>query len=136
LAVKADSLRNARLVASTTLLSLWGYSHLAQTPVLGNTVAPLILALLLAPGANWFGRHGRGGYRPLLVALLAFAAITALLYWMGSTATLASFGHSPWLVIPLWGLGLFGLVRNATGAERSTASAQAACAAAHAADAG
>lgn len=134
--MKADCVRNVRLVASTTLLSLWGYSHLAHTPVLGETIAPLVLALLLAPGANWFGRHGRGSYRFLLVALLAFVAITGLLYWAGSTATLESFERSPWFVVPVWGLGLFGLVRNALSAERSAASAQAASAAAHATDAG
>ena len=134
--MKTDFARNVRLVASTTLLSLWGYSHLAQTPVLGDTIAPLLLALFMAPGANWFGRHGHGGYRALLVALLAFAAITALLYRTGSTTTLESFEHSPWFVLPLWGLALVGLVRNATNAERSAASAQAATAAAHATDAG
>ena len=77
--MKTDFARNVRLVASTTLLSVWGYSHLAQTPVLGDTIAPLLLALFMAPGANWFGRQGHGGYPALLVALLAFAAVNAQL---------------------------------------------------------
>lgn len=135
--VKPDVTRNARLVVATTLLSLWGYSHLAQTPVLGDTAGPLILALLVAPGANWWGPRGQGGYRFLLLALLAFAAITAVLFWAGSEPTLAAFSHSPWFVLPLWVLALFGMVRNALSAERSAISArEAASADAHATDAG
>lgn len=124
--MKPDSLRNLRLTAATTLLSLWGYSHLAQTPMLGDTAAPLIAALLIAPGASW---HGRGNYRFLLLALLAFVAITVLLFQSGSEATLQAFSQSPWFVIPVWALSLFGLVRNATAAERLQASTQAASAA-------
>lgn len=127
--MKPDLLRNLRLTAATTLLSLWGYSHLAQTPMLGDTAAPLIAALLIAPGASW---HGRGNYRFLLLALVAFVAITVLLFRSGPEATLQAFSQSPWFVLPVWALGLFGLVRNATGAERSEVSAQAASAAASA----
>lgn len=135
MSMKADFMRNVRLVASTTLLSVWGYAHLAQTPLLGDTIAPLLLALLIAPGANWFGRHG--GYRFLLVALLAFLALTALLYWTGSEATLVPFAHSPWFVVPVWGMALFGIVRNATSAGRSGLPArEGASADAHATDAG
>jgi hypothetical protein len=71
-----DFLRNVRLVVSTTLLSVWGYSHLAATPVLGDTILPLLLALFIAPGANWFERRDNGGYRPWLYALLALVALT------------------------------------------------------------
>lgn len=135
--MKADFVRNARLVVSATLLSSWGYSHLAQTPVLGDTIAPLVLALLVAPGAHWPGRRGHGGYRFLLVALLAFLALTALLYWTGSEATLVPFAHSPWFVVPVWGMALFGIVRNATSAGRSGLPArEGASADAHATDAG
>lgn len=129
--------RNARLVASTTLLSVWGYSHLAATPVLGDTILPLLIALFIAPGANWFERRGNGGYRPWLFALLALVALTGLMFWAGTEESLAAFAHSPWFVLPVWALALFGLVRNATGAERSAAAAaRAASAAAHAPDAG
>lgn len=131
--MKADALRTLRLVASTTLLSLWGYSHLAQTPWLGDTVAPLVLALVIAPGVSW--RSARTA-RFLLVALVAFIALTGLLYWQGSAGTLQAFTHDPWFVVTIWLLALFGLVRNAISAERSAASAQAASAAAHATDAG
>ena len=129
-------LRNARLVASTTLLSLWGYSHLAATPVLGDTILPLLVALLIAPGANWFQRRGNGGYRPWLFAVLAMVALTGLMFWAGTEETLGEFSHSPWFVLPVWLLALYGLVRNATGAERSAEAARAASAAAHAPDVG
>lgn len=135
--MKADFLRtafvrNVRLVASATLLSLWGYSHLAATPVLGDTILPLLVALFIAPGANWFERRGHGGYRPWLFALFALVALTGLMFWAGTEESLAAFAHSPWFVLPVWALALYGLVRNATGAERSAAAAQDASAAAHA----
>jgi hypothetical protein len=131
--MKADALRNLRLVMATTLLSVWGYSHLAQTPWLGDTVGPLVLALVVAPGVSW--RSARTA-RFLLVALVAFLALTAVLYWQGSSGTLQAFTHDPWFVVPVWLLALFGLVRNAISAERSAALARAASAAAHAPDAG
>lgn len=131
-----DFLRNVRLVVSTTLLSVWGYSHLAATPVLGDTILPLLLALFIAPGANWFERRDNGGYRPWLYALLALVALTGLMFWAGTEETIDAFEHSPWFVLPVWVLALYGLVRNATGAERSAAAARAASAAAHAPDVG
>ena len=139
--MKADFLgtalvRNVRLVASTTLLSLWGYSHLAATPVLGDTNLPLLAALFIAPGANWFERRGNGAYRPWLFALFALVALTGLMFWAGTGESLTAFTHSPWFVLPVWTLALYGLVRNATGAERSAAAARAAAAAAQAPDAG
>jgi len=134
--VKADFLRNLRLVASATLLSLWGYSHLAATPVLGDTVLPLLLALFIAPGANWFERRGSNGYRPWLFAVFAMVALTGLMFWAGTEETLGAFSHSPWFVLPVWALALYGLARNATGAERLAAAARAASAAAHAPDVG
>lgn len=132
--MKSDFMRNVRLVASTTLLSLWGYSHLAQTPLLGDLVAPLIVALLIAPGANWFDRRAYGSWRSWLLAVLALIVFTGLLFWMGSEASLEAFSHSPWFVLPVWGLALVGLVRNATNAERLAAAAQAGPAVAHAPD--
>jgi len=139
--MKADFLhtdfgRNVRLVASTTLLSVWGYSHLDTTPVLGDTILPLLLALFIAPGANWFERRDNGGYKPWWYALLALVALTGLMFWAGTEETIDAFAHSPWFVLPVWGLALYGLVRNATGAERSAAAAHAASAAAHAPDVG
>jgi hypothetical protein len=139
--MKADFLRtafvrNVRLVASTTLLSVWGYSHLVATPVLGDTILPLLAALFIAPGANWFERRRHGGYGPWLFALFALVALTGLMFWSGTEESLNAFAHSPWFVLPVWALALCGLVRNATGAERSAAAAQAASAAAHAPDAG
>ena len=140
--MKADFLqtalaRNVRLVASTTCLSVWGYSHLAVTPMLGDTILPLLLALFIAPGANWFEGRENGGYKPWLYALLALVALTALMFWAGTEETLDAFAHSPWFVLPVWVLALYGLVRNATGAERSAAAAErAASAAAHAPDVG
>jgi hypothetical protein len=128
--------RNVRLVASTTLLSVWGYSHLAATPMLGDTILPLLLALFIAPGANWFERRDNGGYKPWLYALLALVALTGLMFWAGTEETIDAFAHSPWFVLPVWMLALYGLVRNATGAERSAAAARAASAAAHAPDVG
>ena len=130
--------RNVRLVASTTLLSMWGYSHLAATPVLGDTILPLLLALFIAPGANWFERRENGGYKPWLLALLALMALTGLMFWAGTEESLDAFAHSPWFVLPVWVLALYGLVRNATGAELSAAAAaaHAASAAAHAPDVG
>ena len=128
--------RNVRLVASTTLLSVWGYSHLAATPVLGDTILPLLLALFIAPGANWFERRDNSGYKPWLYALLALVALTGLMFWAGTEETIGAFAHSPWFVLPVWVLALYGLVRNATGAELSAAAARAASAAAHAPDVG
>ncbi|KQY55137.1 hypothetical protein [Lysobacter sp. Root494] len=133
--LRTDLMRNVRLVASTTLLSVWGYSHLAATPVLGDTILPLLVALFIAPGANWFERRG-GGYKPWLFALLALVALTGLMFWAGTEETLGAFAHSPWFVLPVWTLALYGVVRNATGAERSAAAARAASAAAHASDVG
>lgn len=133
--MKADFLRNLRLVASVTLLTVWGYSHLAATPVLGDTILPLLLALLIAPGANWSERLGQG-YRPWLFAVLALVALTGLMFWAGTEQSLDAFAHSPWFVLPVWALALFGLVRNATGAERSAAAARARSAAEHAPDVG
>lgn len=133
--VDTDFMRNVRLVASTTLLSVWGYSHLAATPVLGDTILPLLVALFIAPGANWF-EHRQGGYRHWLFALLALVTLTGLMFWAGTEETLGAFTHSPWFVLPVWATALFGLVRNATGAERSAAAARAASAAAHAPDVG
>ena len=139
--MKADFLRtalmrNLRLVASATLLSVWGYSHLAATPVLGDTIVPLLVALLIAPGANWFDRRGSAGYRPWLFAVFAVVALTGLMFWAGTEEALDAFSHSPWFVLPVWFLALYGLVRNATGAERSAEAARAASAAAHAPDVG
>jgi FtsH-binding integral membrane protein len=134
--MKSDFARNVRLVTATTLLSLWGYSHLEQTSLLGDLIAPLVLALLIAPGANWFERGTRGGHRTWAIALLALVVFTALLSWMGSEESLGEFSHSPWFVLPVWLLALVGLVRNATHAERSAASAQAGTVVAHAPDAG
>jgi hypothetical protein len=128
--------RNVRLVASATLLSVWGYSHLAATPVLGDTILPLLLALFIAPGANWFERRDNSGYKPWLYALLALVALTGLMFWAGTEETIGAFAHSPWFVLPVWVLALYGLVRNATGAELSAAAARAASAAAHAPDVG
>ena len=128
--------RNVRLVASTTLLSVWGYSHLAATPVLGDTILPLLLALFIAPGANWFERRDNSGYKSWLYALLALVALTGLMFWAGTEETIDAFAHSPWFVLPVWVLALYGLVRNATGAELSAAAARAASAAAHAPDVG
>jgi uncharacterized membrane protein YhaH (DUF805 family) len=133
--LRTDFMRNVRLVASTTLLSVWGYSHLASTPVLGDTILPLLLALFVAPGANWFERR-HDGYRPWLFALLALVALTGLMFWAGTEETISAFAHSPWFVLPVWAMALYGLVRNATGAERSAAAAQAASTAAHAPDVG
>ena len=124
--------RNGRLVASTTLLSVWGYSHLSATPMLGDTILPLLLALFIAPGANWFERRDNSGYKPWLYALLALVALTGLMFWAGTEETIGAFAHSPWFVLPVWVLALYGLVRNATGAERSAATAQDASATAHA----
>jgi len=126
--MRSDFLRNARLVASTTLLSVWGYSHLAATPVLGEMILPLVLALLIAPGANWLERRA-SGYRPWLFAVFALVALTGLMYWLGTEESLGAFAHGPWFVLPVWALALFGLVRNATGAERSAAAERAASAA-------
>lgn len=134
--MKSDFVRNLRLVASTTLLSLWGCSQLVAMPLLGESIAPLVLALLIAPGADWFDRRAHGGYVGWLLALLALVTLTGLLFWMGSEASLQAFSRSPWFVVPVWLLALFGLVRNATSAERSAAAAQAASAAAHAPGAG
>ncbi|HEY1141800.1 MAG TPA: hypothetical protein VGE88_16585 [Lysobacter sp.] len=131
-----DFVRNVRLVASTTLLSIWGYSHLAATSVLGDTILPLLLALFIAPGANWFERRDNGGYRPWLYALAALVALTGLMFWAGTEQAIDAFAHSPWFVLPVWVLALYGLVRNATGAERSAAATRAASAAAHAPDVG
>ena len=128
--------RNVRLVASATLLSVWGYSHLAATPVLGDTILPLLLALFIAPGANWFERRDNSGYKSWLYALLALVALTGLMFWAGTEETIDAFAHSPWFVLPVWVLALYGLVRNATGAELSAAAARAASAAAHAPDVG
>lgn len=119
-----DISRNLRLVLATTLLAVWGYSHLARTPVLGDTIAPLLAALLVAPGAGWFEPRG-GDYRPVLLALLALAAITWLLFQVGTGDSLVAFAHSPYFVLPVWALALFGLVRNATSAERLAASPEA-----------
>lgn len=130
-----DIVRNLRLVVATTLLSLWGYSHLAQTPVLGDSIAPLLAALLVAPGAGWFERRG-GDHRPLLIAILALLLITWLMQALGTQASLTAFSHSPYFVLPVWALGLLGLVRNATHAERLAASAQPAPAAGQVTDAG
>lgn len=129
--MKADFSRNFRLVAATTLAAVWAYSHLARTPWLGDTVAPLVIALLIAPGVNWRLRGSQ-----LLLALLALVVITALLFWAGSDAALDAFSHSPWFVLPLWALTMFGLVRNAVSAERSAALAKDAPAPASAPDAG
>lgn len=131
--MKSDVVRNLRLVVATVLVSVWAYSHLARTPGLGDSMIPLILALLVAPGVGW---HGTRTYRFLGLALLAFVVLTGLLYWAGPDAALQAFAHSPWFVVPLGGLALFGLVRNAVSAERSAAVAQSASAAARATDAG
>lgn len=131
--MQTDFVRNLRLVAATTLLSLWGFTHLAATPVLGDTILPLLVALLIAPGSV-FGQWvaNKAGVKALIAALLALIAITLLLYGLGSEQDLLAFSHSPYFVLPVWVLGLFGLVRNATSAERSAASVRAASAAAHA----
>lgn len=133
--MQTDFARNLRLVAATTLLSLWGFTHLAATPVLGDTILPLLVALLIAPGSV-FGQWvaNKAGVKALIAALLALIAITLLLYGLGSEQDLLAFSHSPYFVLPVWVLGLFGLVRNATSAERSAASVRAASAAAHAMD--
>lgn len=130
-AMKADVLRNLRLVASTTLVSVWGYSHLAATPVLGDTVLPLLLGLLIAPGANWSGRHPQSGYRYWLYAVFALVLLTALMYWAGTDGSLRAFSQSPAFVLPVWLLAVFGLVRNATSAERTAAAERAAATGAH-----
>lgn len=132
-----DLNRNLRLVVSTLLLSVWGYSHLVETPRLGDTIAPLVVALLIAPGSPLAGwRNGWSRTKSLLAALFLLA-LCALLYWSGSEQALAAFSHSPYFVLPVWALGLIGLVRNATSAERSeAASAAAESAGAHATDAG
>lgn len=120
--MKPDIARNLRLVAATTLVSVWGYSHLAQTPVVGDTIAPLLLALLVAPGSGfdrW--RANRSGVAALAVALVALVAITMLLYGAGTEQELVAFAHNPYFVVPVWALALFGLVRNATSAERQPA---------------
>ena len=133
--MQTDSARNLRLVAATTLLSLWGFTHLAATPVLGDTILPLLVALLIAPGSV-FGQWAanKAGVKALIAALLALIAITLLLYTLGSEQELLAFSHSPYFVLPVWALGLFGLVRNATSAERSAAPVRAASGAAHAMD--
>lgn len=118
--MKDDVTRNLRLACAATLLSIWGMAHLAAVPVLGDTLAPLLLALVVAPGspfAHW--RANRAGAVALGIALLALLAITTLLARVGSAEELLAFAHSPWFVLPVWGLGLFGLVRNATAAARS-----------------
>jgi hypothetical protein len=134
--MQTDVARNLRLVAATTLLSLWGFTHLAATPVLGDTILPLLVALLIAPGSV-FGQWvaNRAGVKGLIAALLALVAITLLLYGLGSEQELLAFSHSPYFVLPVWALGLFGLVRNATSAERFAAPVRAASGAAHAMDA-
>jgi hypothetical protein len=133
--MQTDSARNLRLVAATTLLSLWGFTHLAATPVLGDTILPLLVALLIAPGSV-FGQWvaDKAGVKALIAALLALSAITLLLYGLGSEQELLAFSHSPYFVLPVWALGLFGLVRNATSAERSAVPLRAASGAAHATD--
>jgi len=131
--MKADVLRTLRLVLATTLLSVWAYAQLLRTPWLGDTMLPLVLALVVAPGPSW--RNPRE-LRFLLAALVGFVVLTGLLYWMGTDAALQSFAHSPWFVVPVWLLALFGLVRNAVSAERLAAAARAASATAQAPDAG
>lgn len=116
--MNSDFTRNLRLVVSTLLLSLWGYSHLAQTPMLGDTILPLVVALVVAPGSlfgSW--RHGWSRSKSLL-AVLFLLATCVLLYRFGSEPALAAFSHSPYFVVPVWALGLIGLTRNATSAER------------------
>lgn len=120
-----DISRNLRLVVATTLLAAWGYAHLARTPVLGDTIAPLVAALLVAPGAGWFEPR-RGDYRRLLLGLFALCALTWLLLRVGTGESLVAFARSPYFVLPVWALALVGLVRNATSAERRAASEAAA----------
>ena len=131
--MKTDAQRNLRLVVASTLVSVWAYSHMAKTPLLGDTLLPLIFALIVAPGVPWAGTRVA---KFLLFALVAFLALVGMLYWKGSGAALWAFTHSPWFVAPLWLLAMIGLVRNATAAERFAASLRAASAAAHAPDAG
>lgn len=123
-----DLTRNFRLVVATTLVSLWAFAHLARTPVLGDSLLPLLLALLIAPGSvfvRW--RTGRAGVLALVGAVLAFLALTLLLYGASESAQeLRAFSHSPYFVVPVWALALFGLARNATSAERSEAPVSAA----------
>ena len=117
--MQADFFRNLRLVVATSLLSLWGFSHLAETPVLGDTVLPLVVALVIAPGSifgEW--RRSRYGAWLLVAGLFMFAALTAALHWLSSEQSLSALSRSPFLIIPLWTLALIGLVRNATTAER------------------
>ena len=135
---KSDFVRNLRLVAATLLLSVWGFAHLAWTPVLGETILPLLLALLVAPKTG-FGHWGtdKAAALAMLVALVALFALTALMFAFGTEPSLVAFAHSPYFVLPIWTLGLIGLARNATSAERSeAASAAAESAGAHATDAG
>lgn len=130
--MKADVLRNLRLVAATTLLSLWGCSQLAAaSAATGYTMLLLFAALAIAPSAGWHGAR-----RFVAIAALAFVLLTAALYLMGSEQALQSFASSPWFVVPVWLLAAFGLVRNAISAERSAAAAHAASVAARATDAG
>jgi hypothetical protein len=132
----SDFTRNLRLVASTLLLSLWGYSHLAQTPGLGDTILPLVVALVIAPGSPFAQWHSGWSRAKSLFAVLFLLAVTALLYRFGTGQALDAFAHSPYFVVPVWTLGLIGLARNATSAERLAALASAATDSVHARDAG
>lgn len=112
-----DFIRNLRLVAATVLLSLWGYAHLVATPVLGESILPLLLALLIAPGRSWAGwRSATWG-----LAIVLVLAATALLYLTGTRQGLEAVTQSPYFVVPIWLLGCVGLVRNATTAGRLAA---------------
>lgn len=119
-----DTVRNLRLAGAATLLSIWGMAHLASIPVLGDSIVVLLLALLVSPGSpfsHW--RANRAGVLALAAALVALTAITALLARLGSAPELIAFSHSPWFVLPLWALALFGLVRNATASARGASAA-------------
>lgn len=131
--MKTDVVRNLRLVLAASLVTVWAYSHLVRTPLLGDSMIPLLLALLVAPGVAW---HGTRTYRFVALALVGLVVLTALLYWAGTETALQGFAHSPWFVVPLGALALFGLVRNAVSAERSAVAAQSAAAAARATGAG
>lgn len=112
-----DFIRNLRLVAATVLLSVWGYAHLVATPVLGKSILPLLLALLIAPGRHWSAWRGATWGLAIMLVLVA----TTLLYVGGTRETLEAVTHSPYFVVPIWLLGCIGLVRNATTAERLAA---------------
>jgi hypothetical protein len=109
--------RNLKLAIAVTLVAVWAITWLADTPVLGNLMLPLVVAPLVQYTSAQFHQPIMWRNRQSLLTLLAIAAALGAMFLLSrivSEEQGKAFTHSAIFIVPIWALSTLGLVKQAT----------------------